>query len=436
MTHPACYQLWKALFLREFGRLRLRGTKFSFGSIGRAIIPLKGHQSTMARPPISSWKELYRVGRNWQTGRSNISVASEISPRSSISKPMVLLIGRSATIFSHGDMENTPAVTISASHGQQVTLASSKMASHARIRVSALALNQVVSSDASISIAIFYATSTKFHHLSTFNVSSDLKHSRETSITTPRVPRSPTRHSAYHSTLLIALSETFQLDIYYFPDSKSPDRGPTLLCSLSSFSSFLPTSLRISRPTISTTHKVLLSYAVPIYPTHWSVATTELLIDPSTTDVRTRTLRVFHSGWEPTEEQDELASPPSNGVLSSFNGMKMPAVTDVQTDGRYLVVVPSNENYMLLYRLRQASLAFVRVLFGPIAPVCAIAVADARCVSVSRDGTLWVHDLDSSWEVEVEEKVDVQEEMDVQVCFDDRRIVVTTPSKYWTISFD
>lgn len=375
-----------------------------------------------------------RVGRNWQTGRSVTNVSSALSPPAtcSISKPLVLLIGRLATIVSRGLMENSPVVTISVPHSLQVALVSSKPASHASIQVSSMALNQVASVDASIYLAVFYSTFTKLHHLSTFTVSSDLKSSREISITTPRVPRSPTRHSAYHSTVLIALSETFQLDIYHFPDTKL-DGDPILLCSLSSFSSFPPASLRISRPTTLTTHRILLSYAVPIYPTHWSVATTELLVDPSNIDVHTRNLRVFHSGWELSEESEGTTS---TSISSPFNGMKMPAVTAVQTDGRHLVVAPSNENYMLLYRVRQASLGFVRVLFGPAEPVCAIAIADARCVSISRDGTLWIHDLDNAWSVEVEERVDVQDLQDLQVCFDDRRIVVITPSKFSTISFD
>jgi hypothetical protein len=335
----------------------------------------------------------------------------------------------------------------------------SKRGSNAPIGVSSLALNQVSSLDASISLAVFYSTLTKFHHLSIFHISADLKSSLETSITTPRIPRSSIQHSAYHSDILIALSETFQVDIYHLPTATaSTDTGvrvkpgetashqkPILVCTLSSFSSFPPASLRISRPTTSALHKVLLSYAVPIYPAHWSIATTELLIHPPSLSTAmditsTRTLRVFHGGWT-LENEEEINTSPSASP-SQINTI-LPAITALQTDGRHLVVVSANETFMLLYRVRQTTLSFVRVLFGPAEPVCAIAVADARCVGVCKDGAVWVWDLEggAGGGVEVEEPITVGEEAtvvheDIQVCFDDRRIVVVTPTGLRTISFD
>jgi hypothetical protein len=377
-----------------------------------------------------------------------------------IIKPSVLLIRRSATIISNGIIESVPRVTISApqKHVPERTLTSSKRGSNAPIRVSSLALNQVPSLDASISLAVFYSTPTKFHHLSIFYVASDLKSSLETSVTTPRTPRSSIQYSAYHSNILVALSETFQVDIYHLPttssDTKKNDvkaseavstEKPILICTLSSFSSFPPASLRISRPTTSAPHKVLLSYAVPIYPAHWSVATTEFLINPPspTTAVditSTRTLRVFHGGWT-IENEEELNI--NSSVSLPQNCTKLPAIAALQTDGRHLVVVPRNETFMLLYRMRQTSLSFVRVLSGPVEPVLAIAVADARCVGVCKDAAVWVWDLEGTAGVgiEVEEPIEASEQVtggyeDMQVCFDDRRIVVVTPTGLRTISFD
>jgi hypothetical protein len=114
----------------------------------------------------------------------------------------------------------------------------------------------------------------------------------------------------------------------------------------------------------------------------------------------------------------------------------MPGIVSVQSDGRYLVVAPRNENYMELYRLRQNSLVLVRILFGPVQQICALAVADARCISISLDGALWVHDLDQGWGVEVQDKVDGVDVENTRLYFDDRRIVVTTPTHLRTISFD
>jgi hypothetical protein len=154
----------------------------------------------------------------------------------------------------------------------------------------------------------------------------------------------------------------------------------------------------------------------------------------------TRTLRVFHGGWT-LENEEEINTSPSTSP-SQVN-TKLPAITALQTDGRHLVVVPADETFMLLYRVRQTTLSFVRVLFGPAEPVCAIAVADARCVGVCKDGAVWVWDLEggTGGGVEVEEPITVGEEVtgvheDIQVCFDDRRIVVVTPTGLRTISFD
>lgn len=195
---------------------------------------------------------------------------------------------------------------------------------------------------------------------------------------------------------------------------------------MSSFTSFPPSSLTVCRPS-STSHKVLLSYAVPIYPSYWSVATTELQVDDDTDVTNTRTLRAFQSGWETIEE---------SGGLPRLGGSKMPGIMSVQSDGRYLVTAPRNENYMELYRLRQTALVFVRILFGPSQKICALAVADARCISISLGGVLWVHDLDQGWGVEVQERIEDVDEENTRIYFDDRRIVVTTPAYLRTISFD
>jgi hypothetical protein len=142
----------------------------------------------------------------------------------------------------------------------------------------------------------------------------------------------------------------------------------------------------------------------------------------------TRTLRAYHQSKEGfSSEIDNLRRAAAG---------KMPAVTSVQSDGRHLVVAPQGENYMELYRLRQSSLGFVKILFGPVQSICAIAVADGRCVCISQDGVLWIYDLDGGWGVEVQDKVDYVDKKNTQLYFDDRRIVVTTPAQIQTISFD
>lgn len=311
-----------------------------------------------------------------------------------------------------------------------MSIVSSKRSNVHATRASSISLNQSISSDGSFTLAVFYSTAKRFHHLSTFSANTTTKSSTETHIITPTTFRGPITNSAYHSSLLISLSLTFQVDIYHV--SAKDASKPILVQTMSSFTSFPPSSLTVCRPS-PLSHKVLLSYAVPIYPAHWSVATTELQVDDQADILSSRTLRALSQGWE-TAEEDATGS--GNDSPPRTGGTKMPGIVSVQSDGRYLVVAPRNENYMELYRLRANALVFVRILFGPVKQICALTVADARCISISLDGALWVHDLDQGRGVEVQDKIDGVDLGNTRIYFDDRRIVVTTPTHLQTISFD
>lgn len=64
---------------------------------------------------------------------------------------------------------------------------------------------------------------------------------------------------AYHHPLLITLSDTFNLSMYDLFDDVFVHRQ-----SLSSFSTFPPTSFVLSRPTAST-YKLVMAYSIPVY---------------------------------------------------------------------------------------------------------------------------------------------------------------------------
>ncbi|PVG02388.1 hypothetical protein CPB86DRAFT_576350 [Serendipita vermifera] len=419
-------ELWKALFQQAFGRLRLRGARSTLGTLNRSIKPLRNRQlPDIQELPPSYWKGLYRVARNWQTGRNVTQISNPLGTANDLTtaKPLVLLLGKGAAITSAGCLASSPEITITQNQWE-MTLRSSKTGIVSPIRVSSFALNQVISAELSTCLAVFYSTEKKFSHLSVFHVNTELKAFKETFIITPKVLRGPISHSAYHSNLLISLSSTFQVDIYQIPSNSGSK--PVLVRTVSSFSSFPPSSLTICRPN-PLSHKVLLSYAVPVYPKHWSVATTELHVDEDADISSTRTLRAYQAKEGPASEAENFRRAAAG---------RMPAVTSVQSDGRHLVVAPQGENYMELYRLRQSSLAFVKILFGPVKSICAIAVADGRCVCISLDGVIWIYDLDGDWGVEVQDKIDYVDETNTQLYFDDRRIVVTTPTHIQTISFD
>lgn len=103
--------------------------------------------------------------------------------------------------------------------------------------------------------------------------------------------------SAFHSDLLVALTCTpnFQLQLYHVSGTHIE-----LIRTLSSFTSFPPCGLTLCR--LPTSHKILISHAVPIYPApNWSIASTEVSIERADRgNISARTFRVFHPDWADT----------------------------------------------------------------------------------------------------------------------------------------
>jgi hypothetical protein len=303
---------------------------------------------------------------------------------------------------------------------------------------------------------------------------------------------SPIIQAAYHQPLLVTLSQGFHLSVY----NLSTD-GISHTQTLTSFTSFPPTSLVLSSPSAAT-YKLVLAYAIPVYPAHWSVGVTELIISSSQSErlavamestsphvITTRTTRAFDvpSGWI---DENKLQS------MREQWGRKVLGVADTQTDGKWVVLAPaivhshssahpyaspghtptfhdtSSTSFvssslqspasLQLYRLslpahHSASLVpkltFVRNLFGPIGPVAALALADGRCVSLGVDGSVWVWDLEVGTGTEaarvpkdIGNEALVGSEQDISrltkgaVAFDDRQIISANSSGVVVRRFD
>ena len=288
--------------------------------------------------------------------------------------------------------------------------------------------------------------------------------------------RSHVMHAAYHHPLLVTLSHTFTLMIYDLS-------GDTITHthSLSSFTSHPPTSLILSAMPSSTSYKLILAYAVPVYPAHWSVGVTELIISSSGslaptpavsgttgpaplpsanfTVAGTRSARAFDvpQGWIDDEKLK---------TMRAQWGRKVKQVADTQTDGKWVVLAPGDapdpppshdqgpssaspfssptsyvsppshtSMHLQLYRLymppssssHAPRLSFVRTLHGPLGPVSALSLADGRCVSLGANGSIWVWDLEGGQGTEIARPVDgfgraTRSERGT-VVFDERRIV-------------
>ena len=144
--------------------------------------------------------------------------------------------------------------------------------------------------------------------------------------------------------------------------------------------------------------------------------------------VDSKTLRALPYGWKDVSDDTEEDE--------KFQGGRFFDISSVQTDGKYMVAAPKAETYLELFRLRANSVSFVRVLTGPTAPVCAVAIADGRVIAVALDGSIWIYDLERSWTIELQNKALGVELNGTRVCFDERRIAITTPSHVQVISFD
>ena len=299
------------------------------------------------------------------------------------------------------------------------------------IRVSTFALNQAGQSGKEVQIAVFYARENRAHHVSIFGITSGLQGARGLKEYRPQEDHGYATHAAFHSSLLVALSSTFQLEVYdVTEDTIRPLR------TMASFSSYPPSSLTLCRTVDA--YKILLSYAVPVYPQHWSVATTELSVREGEDKFMSRTIRVFNptsATWEdipPTERvQSTSGTPPRYGA-------KMASVAAVETDGRWLVVAPTDDNLMEVYRIKQSRLVHSRTLLGPHHAIVGLAVSEGRCVSVSRNGVAWVWDLEGGWGVEVQSEPFFEGVVEprARVVFDERQIAVGCNERVMIVRFD
>ena len=281
----------------------------------------------------------------------------------------------------------------------------------------------------------------------------------------------PIIQAAYYHPILLTLSTTFNLSIYDLSEYGKVKHTQTL----TSFTVYPPTSI-----VISSSHgtrnilKVVLVFSVPVYPRHWSVGVTELLVKigddlggirTSPTLISTRTVKSYDLpfGWIDEEQ--------IRNTREQW-GRKVEKVVDTQTDGKWVVLAPlsasvpsssyrsrptSFSNALQQYRLTlpptpsasAPKLTFVRYLYGPESDVEKIWVADGRCVSLSADGGIWVWDLEErprgtkgSWEstwlegAQVEIGDDASWKGRGSVIFDERRIATVRGGEVELRRFD
>ncbi|KAF8678446.1 F-box-like [Rhizoctonia solani] len=427
--------LWRVMFLREFSRSRLRGSRGFATQPNREIKPLpsraqahgEGQNSDDYLPEnFVDWRWMFRVSSNWSRGRCTATVqrgssrsalehsllASSREPYSSITEHInysdsphashVLLVG-DLTIYASGQTTLAPTVYVfrdAINSGLRIRY---EPAFNEQVFVTSLCLDH---SSANIRLAIFYSDRTWAIHTVDYErrcSTTDFTSSRSRDL----VSNTTIVKAVFHHPLLITLSSSFRMCIYYLPTPPAP---PVLKHTLSSYSGFAPLTMTLARYRTPDQYRVLLAHASPIYPAHWGPSATDIMISiqsilnpsqsnalsPMTPGVRILSSSSTNSqlpvGWIPDGSPDGI---PEELRLRWLR--KVSYVSGIQTDGRF-VVFASDDGGIQVYRLlRNARLLYERTLFPPAhAPSPrALSVADSRCVCATRDGGLWVWDLES-----------------------------------------
>ncbi|KAK7053415.1 hypothetical protein VNI00_004041 [Paramarasmius palmivorus] len=248
----------------------------------------------------------------------------------------------------------------------------------------------------------------------------------------------------------------------------------------------------LSVPT-STTYKLVIAYAIQVYPAHWSVGVTELIIaNHSRSSSSGSTLSSSSHYLLPTASAPVsiLSTRTARAVdvpqvwvderklryMREQWSRKVSRIGATQTDGKWVVLAPDDSvrpaltaavvpsyphaasslyspTSLQLYRLSlpqpssvassSPKLTFVRTLNGQLGPISALALADGRCVSFGLNGSIWVWDLEAGTGTEVAEPEPGLTYQDPRflstkycVSFDDRRIITTVGDRVMVRRFD
>ncbi|TFK81618.1 hypothetical protein K466DRAFT_501846 [Polyporus arcularius HHB13444] len=455
-------QLWKSLYISEYGRTRLRGGRGFIGrGDGREVKPLPGRAKV---EDMKDWKWMFRISSNWRTGRCSIEHFDMGNPLGSHSEAAQLdethlLLAGNVTIAASSRPSSTPTVVISSpAHAPHILRCPSSRGNTAY--VTALALDQSPPTSGHHGRLVSFLSTGEFVLYSIDHHTPSSSSRLFTYVPSGRSSRyTPIVQAVYHHPLLVTLSQSFHLSIYDISENTVHHTQ-----TLTSFTSYPPSSLVLSTPS-PTTYKLVLAYAIPVYPSHWSVGATELIVSNTESErmvvSSTRTTRAVDvpQGWL---DENKLRA------IREQWSRKVVRVADTQTDGKWVVLAPGHDipstallneqrrsgsssppsssssssstspspssspspyksssmysaSGLQLYRLHlppsssssaSPKLSFVRTLHGQIGPVSALALADGRCVSLGVNGSIWVWDLEAGTGTEVSSGMDGPSEDD------------------------
>ena len=409
----------------------------------------------------SNWTVLSVIGRctveylgDPSDGNSSVSELSQESY-----EPTHIIIVGSLTITASSQKSRNPAIYIHQPSADPVVL-QGPSATRSKNKITAVTIDQsgIGSQQHLCNIVVIYESGM----ITIFEVNT-VQPSASTWRYSQRGPRSdvnsPIIRAVYHHPLLVTLSSSFHLALHHISN-----QGILHTQTLTSYTSYPPSSLVLSRASPAL-FKLVLSYAVPVFPAHWSIAATELTITsdapppgsavsggppppPSSPGPSASSADLHISSRNPQHSPCVVSTsrtirtidfPPGWVDETQMRKMReqwhrrVDGVADTQTDGKWVVLAPQSDSSGLqLYRLHfpakksnaSPRLTFVRSLHGHTGPVTSLALADGRCVSLGMDGSLWAWDLEHGWGSEVQSPRHPGDAAGPStVVFDDRRII-------------
>lgn len=244
--------------------------------------------------------------------------------------PAHLLLAGDLTIHASNQPSLNPTVYVFRSSINSGLLIPYQPSPNLLVSVTALALDH---SSANIRIAIFYSDSTWTIHTIDYE-----RHTSTLVYSHTAIAGLPIIQSAYHHPLLVTITPTFRMSIFYLPPASAP---PVLKYTLSSYSGFSPLTMTLSRYRTPDQYRVLLAHASPIYPAHWAPSATDIMLSMPHSDTPSATVKILSSastnnnlplGWIPDGTPDGVPE-----ELRLRWSRKVSHASGIQTDGKFVV---------------------------------------------------------------------------------------------------
>lgn len=285
--------------------------------------------------------------------------------------PGHLLLAGDLTIYASSQPAPIPTVYIFRGSITSSVSIPYRPSTNSDVYITALTLDH---SSANICLAIFYSDSTWAIHTVNYENHTSTRVYQHSGPNTG-LPSPPVIQAAYHHPLLVTLTLSFRMSIFYVPPAPA---APVLKNTMFSYSGFLPLTMTLSRYRTPDQYRILLAHASPIYPSHWSPSATDIMLSAqlpqppshhtSLTSPGHPVVKIMSSastnnnlpeGWIPDGTPDGIPE-----ELRLRWSRKVSHVSGIETDGKF-VVFASEDGGIQVRKLALYSFFMYVLMHGP-----------------------------------------------------------------------